>query len=526
MPDSGGQSAGTVRRDGDVEFVAIDRAGLRDVPVFSQALDNQWLPRELLKQAFQAGSVSEEIDRTRSRLARSEYIRALINGEQVVVNRAFLYNNPVISRDFVPDAGERDKDVAERREAFRGLLDEGVLVPFLLYERSPLEEPEFSTVGFDAWTVLSRDVRMTCARLSWDDEANGRLIATHLFGRFEEFMMTMASEAKDPRTYVHELGLEAGLEQELVRRLRSVTRTVLDLRDRDRRVTREELYRAFVTAAGTRPAERRFDARKAFAPAVKQLLDLAYSVNLPDALDGYLLTPVDSPARAALQEIAQKTTGETNLITPDEIKRLLQRRAFDEVMRGAYVESMDVLTLADVRDLRRTPQWARYIRRLRALLDHPESFAEGGAQSVLRAYGELAEAMKPIMHRRYAGPAERFLARAELVLELSIAIGAHLAVLVGAPGTDPVLEIFGAEAISLAGAKTLPCVVRFGIRDLASRRAGRDLSHRVELMKGGIENAEAAWPEILAAVRQLSQGAGDREGQPSEDRSPTMNSPE
>jgi hypothetical protein len=514
------QSGGIVRRDGNVEFIAIDRDGLSKVPVFSQALDNQWLPRELLSKAFAAGAVAEQIERERSRLARAEYIRALINGQQVVVNRAFIYNNEVIYRDYVPTSDERAGDAAESREAFRRLLEDGVLVPNLLYERSPTEPPAFTTLQFDAWSMLSQQVRMKCARLSWDDETNRSLIDQRLYGRFEDFMMTLATDSKDPRTYVRELGLGDADHAELVRWLRAVPRAVLDLKDRGQQVTREKLYQLFVTAEDTRPADRRFDGGKPFGAAVKQLMDLAYAVNLPDALNGYLLTPADSPARAALQEMRRPSD---KLVTPDQLKRLLQRGAFDHVMSGAYLDSLDRLTLPDVREIRQSVEWTDYMTSLRTLLGQPESFADGGARAVIYAYANLAGSMTPIVARHHARRGESILARTRFVVELSIAIGAHVAVLMGLPDANPVLHVLGAEAVSLVGAKALPFVVHFGIHDLASRRAGRDLSHRIELMRGAIDDGEAAWRDVVRMAEELSHGTSDPTGQSGVDRSSNLN---
>jgi len=77
---------------GDVEFERINKADLEAVPVIVQALDNQWLPRSLLEQAQKKGQVTREIDKELRKAVRAEYIRSLINGQQLIINRAFLYN--------------------------------------------------------------------------------------------------------------------------------------------------------------------------------------------------------------------------------------------------------------------------------------------------------------------------------------------------------------------------------------------------------------------------------------------------
>lgn len=60
-----------------------------------------------------------------------ELRRALVNSGTLVVNRAYFLNNPALYANYLPEA-----DPAERR-AFTGLLNGGVIVPYLLAEHSP-----------------------------------------------------------------------------------------------------------------------------------------------------------------------------------------------------------------------------------------------------------------------------------------------------------------------------------------------------------------------------------------------------
>src|SRR5258708_9000419 len=70
------QLKGTIiERDG-VKFEAIESDELSSVPVLSQALDNQWLPRNLLKEALKIGEVTAELERQREEIVRAEYIRS------------------------------------------------------------------------------------------------------------------------------------------------------------------------------------------------------------------------------------------------------------------------------------------------------------------------------------------------------------------------------------------------------------------------------------------------------------------
>src|SRR5258708_38377375 len=96
------QLKGTIiERDG-VKFEAIESDELSSVPVLSQELYTQWLPRNLLKEALKIGEVTAELERQREEIVRAEYIRSLINGDQVVISRAYHSKKPINLRDYLP----------------------------------------------------------------------------------------------------------------------------------------------------------------------------------------------------------------------------------------------------------------------------------------------------------------------------------------------------------------------------------------------------------------------------------------
>jgi hypothetical protein len=320
---------------GDVEFERLDIADLQSVPVVAQALDNQWVPRELLGPAFQAGAITPAIDKQLRKLVRSEYIRSLINGQQVIFNRAYLYNSAAVAQDYA-DKGN------PMREVFKELLAKETIVPFLLAEKTPVDPPAGGrgvkpfgvTETFQEWQEVCQEVRPRCLRLSWDDEENNQLLRMQLTRRLAGFARTMTEN--DIELYLKDLGLDASAEESFRQRLIDVERFCLDLAYRNEPISRDALYKKFVVA-GEDPeqqntAERRYDRSKPFAAELKQLFDLRYNCNLPDVLNGYLITPVDSLPRTALQELQQMTKQPD--IDGKDIVTLLKRTAFDLVQQG------------------------------------------------------------------------------------------------------------------------------------------------------------------------------------------------
>jgi hypothetical protein len=93
------------------------------------------------------------------------------------------------------------------------------------------------------------------------------------------------------------LGLEPLEAPMLAATLREVARWSFDLAAEGKPVLREELFRKFVVADGTEPADGNCDRSKPMSAQLKQLFDLKYNVNLADCVGAFALTPL--PARVA-----------------------------------------------------------------------------------------------------------------------------------------------------------------------------------------------------------------------------------
>jgi len=165
--DTGKTQVPKVGHVGNVEFERFEPQDLQSLPVLVQALDNQWMPNSLLKSALEKGQITKSIDSKLRKAVRSEYIRSLVNGQQVILNRAYLYNNPIISQDFAQKSNPK-------REAFKELLEDEVIIPYLYAEKDPVDLPNYEKdeKAFLAWQELCQEVRPRCVRLSWDDKEN------------------------------------------------------------------------------------------------------------------------------------------------------------------------------------------------------------------------------------------------------------------------------------------------------------------------------------------------------------------
>src|SRR5450755_4640430 len=487
-----GKSKPEVRFNDESTFLCTERSGLKVVPVFSQVLDNQWLPKNLLQEAIQAGEVNDDLEGRRSEIVRTEYIRALINSEQIVVSLSNLYNNPALYQDYLSGSKNRD--------AFKQLLEERAIVVVLLTESAPNEPPRYAAAIPGAWRHICGEVAIECLRLSWDDDQN-REYTRRLNGRFQEFVLTLVS--KDLDKLVRDLGLGAQAKDSLRTRLRDVALEALDLLEKKGMVTREHLYKAFVTVEGTNPAERHYDKGKPFAGEIKQLIDLAYMCNWADEFDGYLLTPVDSLPRTVLQETS--TTLQPSLLNIDvkDIVDMLLPSVFTSVYEGLHLRSLNLLSLTDVYQIRETEAWKSYMRNVQALLQNPLSFADGSALAVQESYMQLTHQItKLILGRYHQQDVKNVVVPTTFFTELNIEIGPNRLLIVGAP-TTPTIQIAEARTLlSIDSKKYLPLTVDFVTRAHTNKQENGGLSNRIPLLRGRIRNGAQLWEELLKHIRE------------------------
>jgi hypothetical protein len=487
-----------VVRDGDVEFVAIERAHLDRAAVVAQCLDDRWVPRWMLRRMVERGESLADVAGERTAIVRGEYLRALLCARQVVVGRASLYADPAVAADVLGSSGDH--------EALVRLLDAGVVVPLLLGESSPVDPPQHRVDGhgFAAWQRVCHEVRARCLRLSWADEANARAIQDRLHLRFGWFAGGV--HQLDVPALRRELGLHADAEPELQKLLARVALWCARWAGEGRAITRDDLYRRFVVVDDTPPGEGRCDRSKPFAGELKRLLDLGHFVHLPDALERFPLVPADSLSRSALQEWRLPGSPAHAVSAPDLVERI-RAAAVPVAEGGAYVGSPGVLGLVEVETIRGTDAWAAYAEQLEALLDAPFDFADA-ARGLFQRYVRLAQlATSVAMRRNPRVRTERWVPALELLVQAG---GGTLSVVPGLLGRDAAACQVAGRVSGRAAGEALPVSLRLVIRGLARRGSRADLGIGLPLFRGRLEDAVGQWQELLTAFGQAQRD--DRDG--------------
>ncbi|MFY1595657.1 hypothetical protein [Micromonospora sp. WMMD737] len=471
----------------------IDNRDLAPITVVAQCLDNQWVTQDLLERMLSRRLSYRDVERSRRRDARAEYLRSILNAEQVVVNRAYFFNNPVVHQDFTTEGPQRD--------AFRALLDESVLVPFLLSERTPVAEPRFGvdSAGWSAWVrVLDEVDTVRCLRLSWDDAQNRLLTERCIIAEFRRFLLQL------PAFNLAELQRDLRLDDDslplLKRRLQEVAMWALTAEQADR----EGFYREFLMEPDTNPADGKFRAGPLVAE-LKQLVDLRYNTALPDAVDGFALIPADSLRRTAMQEYRRERPPERDMDDLLGLLRTLRPYAFDLVQLPLRID-LTGLELHHVHQARRTDEWRGYVESLRALLDEPLDFVTR-SQQVYDRYVALARRLTEIVGERRLDRINAW----EPVIRVTVEVmGSSVSIVFDG---DPRVELVGEVATEVA-ARGATAVVRFAVVGRDQRRAGRELGTGIDVMRVRLQRAGEDWRELVRRLREMGfpVSDGDEEG--------------
>jgi hypothetical protein len=457
-------------------FRKLINTNLDSIAVVAQCLDNQWVPRDLLGSMIENGWSLNHQDVTTRRLSdsRNEYLRSVLNSQQVIINRAFFFNNPVVYRDILHPG--------TAREAFTSLLRNSVLIPFLLKEISPTQEQLFTVqpAGWDSWLQVADTSGGSCLRLSWDKDENEQFVHDYLETPFRRFLLTMA--AFDEEGLQRDFDLDDDRARSLMRRMREVSVWAAETED----VRRETFYEKFVVVDGTRPADGFYDQGKPFAAELKQLADLRYNTILADAVDRYALTPVQSLHRAAMQEERQLRQM-TGVDTDSLMEILLRRQVFDLAQQPLDI-GFTGLDLDHVWQARKTDEWQDYITSLRTLIAAPREF-DTQAQDVYSRYVALAAQLSNIVGERRKGVVDRW----EPVIQITIEVLGSVILIVF--GHDRYAQVIGNVARSVAG-RASTAIVRFAVVGKDRRQARAQLGTSVDLMRLRFQRTAADWDDL------------------------------
>ena len=353
-----------------------------------QALDNQYVSdkiyNEIIKQ--RKSLIDPIIKKKRNIEATNEFIRSLVYSPQVVINRAFIFNNELLYRYYLPN---NQKSAL----AFASLMNSGVIVPYLYKEHNFFDDGLFDITeeGGRSAEYLSQflNKNIKSVRLAKNDNKN-KIAIEQLSLEFRGYFPSITVLTDRQRTEM--LGELLGgnkivtkkYQQDFGDYLDNLSTFVTKTFRQKGFLNRNELYKEFIVAPNTNVADGVYlapDTQNPFRHEIKKLIDLKYNTNLPDALGRYSFTPKDMPTRSALQDDFQISDIDSSkvesFIDKDLLKLTKDKRNFmANTQRAMYLPLLSDLSLSDVLEIRNLESWQKFISKQSQILSNPLSMGD------------------------------------------------------------------------------------------------------------------------------------------------------
>lgn len=274
-------------------FYRINASDLAPSTVFPFALDNQWLPDEImdpaspyraqfLKYGFKAQGVQAYID---SYQMKNLYI-SLMYTRQVILNRASILNSHGIQALYYSDSDCPESE----KKAFSELLQDGSIVVFLYgdQEMTPYVStlPKYDTMkkAIREWNQLCSRIAMYCIRENWE---------TPVDRHREEFVKqctTLAFNVETNDMLAECFGFDSNQKKEFFTILKEIEMTVFlqthitgtGNRSRVTGFSRSGFYRNFIVREKSEDCpdpvlDCVFDEEKPFYGQLKKIIDVYYN---------------------------------------------------------------------------------------------------------------------------------------------------------------------------------------------------------------------------------------------------------
>jgi hypothetical protein len=506
----------------------INPDGLEADAVVPQCLDNQYVPDEIFNDMVRRGVDYRDraIAEARERTFRTEFARSLVYSSQVVIQRAYFKNSDFLYRNYLPQNGE---DL----QAFAELMRQHAIIPFLYKESSLSDGLEFDVrdEGDHATRSLLAEVGddVRCVRLAVDDVHNARAteIMTTAFGDG----LTHPNNLSEPERKAMAAELFRNPED-----LRSADTwpefdTALDdlsayafnksreLRRLGKKITRNDIY-ANLFAEGDTADQRhknvalgRFkssDSEMPFLLELKKFVDLVYNTNLPDNLHRYTFTPADMPTRMALQD-APGVRYEHDQIRASfsnaEILEWISRSFMARAQSGMNLPLLSDLTVADVRAIRKLPEWEIFADAQKRILIDPLRCLDN-LPRFQEAFDQFQGALSTWYNATYKRP--RTIQRYCNFATVALNVGGVLLVAGASHGqvfhdmAD--LVVPGATATIPRRVKGYAAKLMVGVYDTEKKRLDKNRAYTVELMR---TEEELLRDDVLELLNSMTVSSED-----------------
>lgn len=163
--------------DAENSFYRVHSSDLAPSAAFPFALDNQWLPDEVISldselrgQFLKSGFESEKVQKYLEGFQVQNLYLSLMHTRQIILNRASILNSRGLQGFYCSNNDYNENE----KESFSKLLQDGSIAVFLYGENelTPYisELPKYSTMehSIEAWNKLCTQISMYCIRENWE----------------------------------------------------------------------------------------------------------------------------------------------------------------------------------------------------------------------------------------------------------------------------------------------------------------------------------------------------------------------
>lgn len=350
-------------------------------------LDNQFLPREVLVDIYKGRQQLDRGLRARAAAVRREYVRSLLYSPEVIINRAFVLNEPAIYRDVRDHPDSVASLINDKRLTILLLGNEPNLPAIIDNHRFGVSED-----GEKAWRdflATHGDVDLRYLKLSSDE-------SEAITSRFPNFVRALfRQELTDSRMI--ELFKPVAIDGYTPQKLGEFKNFLEEQRrqwiDAGAEITRSTFYERFIMPDGMNSPRPNIDPAKPYAFELKLLADLAYGHNTPTTLrrQSFIATQMPSPLCLPPDLFSRGPAfGHLKTGTAGDVcdRAMADRGWYYETAEAFLVPDWAELTAEDVQKIQSWPEWINFRVAQQAVADveRPDEF-DARLQEIFTALG-------------------------------------------------------------------------------------------------------------------------------------------
>lgn len=375
-------------------FYRVHSSDLAPSTAFPFALDNQWLPDEVISseselrsQFLKCGFESEEVQKYLEKFQKKNLYQSLLHTRQIILNRASILNSRSLQKFYSSEKGYGEKE----KDAFSELLRDGSIVVFLYgdNELTPYVSnlPKYSTLqhSIEAWNDLCTRISMYCIRENWETPVDKHR------QEFVKQCTTLAFNTETNEMLAECFGFDSTARNEFFTILKEIEMTVFlqthiigtGHRSKVEGYSRSSFYKSFIVTEKSNDHPYPvlnciFDHDKPFHEELKKIIDVYYNSIFTNYFNCAALIPSDiRPEDTFIHQLYLKHG--TKEVGPDELEYAFSEffknesilQTIREIGEDFYIDNWSLERIAEYR---KGLYWREYIELMEYIANRSTSW--------------------------------------------------------------------------------------------------------------------------------------------------------